>query len=315
MRGGKRGRKRGGAAYPYASPMADFGQTRASPVNGSITYPPSTFPKLDGTAGAIGDAQVVNAPSGGPIPPDARMPGPTSQLVPPKQSGGRYGMFPGMGPLNALNGIGTTPGPFGRIPCEAGTYNPLNPNPDNVQGLTTAPFTPPYVTMPPMDTMRGMRGGADMNMSGAPVQPGMGSDFSRANFQTVSVGAPDSMRYYAPTAGYGHDFQTFKAPSPVPALMLNTGYDARAFNPACIKTGGGRSRKNRKNKRRFRGGAFAADAAPYSSFKWSEAETRRDFDGSNKALPCQAAGSRKKRRSRSRSRRIHRSRSRHTRRK
>jgi hypothetical protein len=276
--------------------MADFGQTRASPVNGSITYPPSTFPKLDGTAGAIGDAQVVNAPSGGPIPPGAVMPDASNQLVPPKQTGGRYGMFPGMGPLNALNGIGTTPGPFGRIPCEAGTYNPLNPNPDNVQGLTTAPFTPPYVTMPPMNTMRGMRGGADMNMSGAPVQPGMGSDFSRANFPMVSVGQADSMRYYAPTAGYGHDFQTFKAPSPVPALMLNTQYDARAFNPACIKTGGRRTHKKRKQNRRFRGGdPVALDAGSFRSLQPGEADSRYDFDFTKKALPSQSAGSRRKR--------------------
>ena len=312
-KGGKRGRKRGGATMPPPAPMADLGDYTSRPVYSSVPPLPRDFPNPGGIAGSVGDAQVVAAARGGVIPHDAGMaPGASTQVI-PKQSGGRWTSL--FGPLNEESGIGTTPGQFGRIPCEAGTYNPLNRNPGNVQGITTAPLTPPYVTMPPMNTMRGMRGG-DMNLSGAPIQLGSGADFSRANFPMVDVGSRDAMRYYAPTAGYGHDFQTFKAPSPVPALMLNTGYDARAFNPACIKTGG--SRKNGKNKRRFRGGSFAADAAPYSSFKWSEAETRRDFDGSNKALPCQAAGSRKKRRSctrRSRTRRTRRSRSRHTRRK
>jgi hypothetical protein len=242
--------------------------------------------------------------------------GASSQLVPNQKGGALFGFNPGFGPLNAESGIGTSPAPFGRLPCETGTYNPLNRNPGNVQGITTAPLTPPYVTMPPMNTMRGMRGGADMNLAGAPIQLGSGSDFSRANFPMVSVGQADAMRYYAPTAGYGHDFQTFKAPSPVPALMLNTGYDARAFNPACIKTGGGPSRKNRKNKRRFRGGdPVALNAGSFRSLQPGEAETRRDFDGSNKALPCQAAGSRKKKRSARRTRRTRRSRSRHTHRK
>jgi hypothetical protein len=278
----------------------------------SITPPPSdVYPKTSEGVPAVAPAvapEVVVSRPGNPSPPDAMMAaGASSQLVPNQKGGARYMINPGAGPLNLESGIGTSPAPFGRLPCETGTYNPLNRNPGNIQGLTTASPTPPYVTMPPMNTMRGMRGGADTNLAGAPIQLGSGSDFSRANFPMIDVGSRDAMRYYAPTAGYGHDFQTFKAPSPVPALMLNTGYDARAFNPACIKTGGGHSRKNGKNKRRFRGGAFAADAAPYTPFKWSEAETRRDFDGSNKALPCQAAGSRKKKRS-ARSRR-HRTRS------
>ena len=314
MRGGKRGRKRGGAAMPPPATMADLGDYTSRPVYSSVPPLPRDFPNPGGIAGSVGDAKVVASQPGNPPPTGAVMAaGASSQLVPPKQTGGAlFGIFPEAGPLNGESGIGTSPAPFGRLPCETGTRNLLNLNPGNVQGLTTASPTPPYFRMPPMNTMRG----GDMNLSGAPIQLGSGADFSRANFPMVDVGSRDAMRYYAPTAGYGHDFQTFKAPSPVPALMLNTGYDARAFNPACIKTGG--SRKNGKNKRRFRGGSFAADAAPYSSFKWSEAETRRDFDGSNKALPCQAAGSRKKRRSRtrrSRTRRTRRSRSRHTRRK
>lgn len=296
---------------PPASYMAD-----------SITPPPSdVYPKTSQGVPAVAPAvapEVVASRPGNPSPPHAMMPaGASSQLIPPKQTGGaRYMINPGAGPLNLESGIGTSPAPFGRLPCETGTRNLLNLNPGNIQGLTTASPTPPYVTMPPMNTMRGMRGGADTNLAGAPIQLGSGSDFSRANFPMIDVGSRDAMRYYAPTAGYGHDFQTFKAPSPVPALMLNTGYDARAFNPACIKTGGGHSRKNGKNKRRFRGGdPVALNASSFRSLQPGEAETRRDFDGSSKALPCQAAGSRRKKRSTRRTRRTRRSRSRHTHRK
>jgi hypothetical protein len=120
-----------------------------------------------------------------------------------------------------------------------------------------------------MNTMRG--GGS--NMAGSPVNGG--SSYSAANFPTVQVGAADSRRYYAPTAGYGHAYQTFKAPSPVPALMLNTPYDARAFNPACIKTGGSRKRR----RRRTHGGApVAFDAGSFSSLKEGGAGSRYDFD-------------------------------------
>jgi hypothetical protein len=204
-----------------------------------------------------------------------------------------------MGPLNPANGVGTTPGPFGRIPCEAGTYNPLNPNPDNIQRLITAPLTPPYVTMPPMNTMRG--GGS--NMAGSPVDGG--SSYSVANFPTVQVGAADSMRYYAPTAGYSHAFQTFKAPSPVPALMLNTQYDARAFNQACIKTGGSRKRRTRRMHRTRGGAPVASGAENFAPVTMSQVGSRYDFDGSRKGLPVKFGGSRKKRHHK-RSRRTHR---------
>lgn len=298
MRGGKRRRKRGGAALPF---MATLDHFEGTPANQVITPPPTSFPAPNGAGGSIAQpAQqqpVIAVPPGGVVPPGAQMPGASSQVVPPVQKGGRYGFFPSMGPLNPENGVGTTPGPFGRIPCEAGTFNPLNPNPGNIQRLTTAPLTPPYVTMPPMNTMRG--GGS--NMAGSPVDGG--SSYSAANFPVVQVGAADSMRYYAPTAGYGHAFQTFKAPSPVPALMLNTPYDARAFNPACIKTGG-----SRKRTRRTRGGApVAFDAGKFAPVTMGQIMTREAFDGSKNLLPVKFGGSRKKGKKRSRrTRRSHR---------
>jgi len=82
-----------------------------------------------------------------------------------------------------------------------------------------------------MGTGSTMRGGA--HLAGAPV----------------AVGAVDSMRYNAPTAGYGHGFQTLPGSS-VGGLMLNVPYDARAYNPACSKTSGGKRRTHRRKHRK-----------------------------------------------------------------
>jgi hypothetical protein len=220
LSGGKRRvlRKKYGGQLVVANP-------NMPPTSGSITPLPGNFPNPSGYGG------TVSAPG-----------------VPPKpvQNGGRYGFFPSMGPLNPENGVGVSPPPFGRIPCESGTHNPLNPNPGNIQGLTTAPSVPAYTTM---------KGGAN----------------------GVTVGAVDSMRYYAPTAGYGHNFETYPAPSPVPGLMINTPYDARAFNRACLTTGG---------------------AASFSPLKMNEITTRFDFDGTKNMLPVKYGGKRKTRRHR-----------------
>jgi hypothetical protein len=276
------------------------------PVSGSVTPKPGDFPATQGVAGTVAKPDVVMSMPGVPTPPGAaQMPvvpiaelsksADASNLAPPPQNGGnrrshsrsrgrgrkglafvggRYGFFPGMGPLNPENGVGTTPGPFGRIPCEVGTYNPLNPNPDGIQTMSTAPLTPPFVTSK-------MGGGA------APTTVGS-SGFSAANFPTVQVGQADSMRYYAPTAGYRNDFMTFQAPSPVPGLTIQTPYDAKAFNQACIKTGG--FRKNRK------GGAVpvAFDAGKFTPVTMGEIGTRKDFDGSNQGLPVKFGGKRRK---------------------
>jgi len=84
--------------------------------------------------------------------------------------------------------------------------------------------------------------------------------------------------------------------------MLNTPYDARTFNQACIKTGGSRKRRDkRRDKRRkshrTRGGApVAFDAGHFSPLtKVSEVESRYDFDGTRKGLPVKFGGSRKRR--------------------
>lgn len=99
----------------------------------------------------------------------------------------------------------------------------------------------------------------------------------------VTVGAADSMRYNAPTAGYGHGFETLPG-SAVGGLMINTPYDARAFNSACTKTGGG---------------SVADSASPYTSLQIDQIAGRSDFDGSKGLLPMKYGGKRRTHRKRS----------------
>ena len=296
--GGKRRNKnrksRGGAAMPTPA-STHFGSSlpgpvtnpNLPPVSGGVTPKPGDFPNPTGTAGTVAQPQVVMSMPGVPVNGQPLMPKmPIAELsksadaanLAPPQKGGRYGFFPGMGPLNPVNGVGTTPGPFGRIPCETGSYNPLNPNPNDIQRLSTAPLTPPYVS-------GRLAGGA------APTNVGS-SGYSAANFPVVRVGDVDSMRYYAPTAGYRNDFMTFRAPSPVPGLTIQTPYDAKAFNQACIKTGGSRKNKNR------RGGALPVgmDAGKFTPVTINEVWTRKDFDGTNQGLPVKFGGKRRTRR-------------------
>lgn len=299
--GKRRNKKRGGAAMP-APASQHFGSSlpgpvtnpNLPPVSGGLTPKPNDFPDTTGAGGTVGQPKVVMSMPGVPTPPGAaqmpKMPiaelsksASATNLAPPPQKGGRYGFFPGMGPLNPINGVGTTPGPFGRIPCEVGTFNPLNPNPDNIQRLSTAPLTPPFVSGK-------LAGGG----TSAAIPAGSGLSASSANFPVVRVGDVDSMRYYAPTAGYRNDFMTFRAPSPVPGLTIQTPYDAKAFNQACIKTGG--SRKNKRNKNK--GGALpvALNAGTFTPVTMDEIWTRKDFDGTNKLLPVKFGGRRRTRR-------------------
>ena len=158
----------------------------------------------------------------------------------PKQSGGRYGFFPQDGPLNPVNGVGVGgPAPFYRIPCERGTLDPLNPNPNGVQSLTTLPFppTPPGLTP--------FRGGAYTRRQ----QKQQKQQRQRQRQQGgVYVGQVDAMRYYAPTAGYDNMPLTPQVPNN-PGILMQIGYPAGHFNPACLKTSGG-ARSIRRSIRR-----------------------------------------------------------------
>lgn len=288
LSGGKQ-RNKNRKTYGGANSYGPITNPNLLPVGGSVTPKPNYFPNTSGTAGTVANPVVMSMPG---VPPlgSAQMPTEISNL----QKGGRYGLFPGMGPLNPVNGIGVSPPPFGRIPCEVGTYNSLNPDPKNIQQISTAPLLPPSVTS------RG--GGCGCSQVPALLQKGSGLSTDSANFPVVQVGQADSMRYYAPTAGYRNDFMTFQAPSAVPGLTIQTPYDAKAFNQACIKTNGG-GRKNKgymKNKedRKNKGGALpvALDAGKFTPVTTDEVWTRSDFDGTNKGLPVKFGGKRRSRR-------------------
>lgn len=58
-----------------------------------------------------------------------------------------------------------------------------------------------------------------------------------------------SLAYYAPTAGYGNTPSGWVGSAGAP-VMVQTPYDARAMNQACLKTGGGRRSRRRSTRRR-----------------------------------------------------------------
>jgi len=168
----------------------------------------------------------------------------------PSMKGGRWGSFPEMGALNPSNGIGLSGGvPFGRVACEAGTTNMLNPNME-LQMATTA-----------------VTGGRRRRVRGG-------------NFPVVNVGAADAMRYNAPTAGYGNNFEVLPSGGAVPGFTVQTPYDARGSNMACGQTGG-----SRKHRRRHRRGGGVDNLAPFEPITIDQVVGRQAFDGSQGYLP------------------------------
>lgn len=63
--------------------------------------------------------------------------------------------------------------------------------------------------------------------------------------QSGGVGGVDSARYIAPTAGYTNTASSWVGSTGAPSL-LQTPYEARTMNPACLKTGGGRRKMSRR---------------------------------------------------------------------
>lgn len=250
----RRGRRHGGTVLN----VADF----LNPQDSNV-YPPLT-------------SQGVSAPGvpDHPIQPQASQPQ-ASQPQASQMQGGRYGIFPGDGPLNPVNGVGASGiAPFSRIGCESGSVNMLNSQ-EMHTATTASDFFP-------------TRGGKHSRRRHSKRTKRTKRTKGGSNFPVVHVGAADSMRYYAPTAGYRNDFEPFAAGSAVPGLTIQTPYDARGDNMACAKTGGSR-------RVRFGGAMGVADAAaPYSSVKMGELSTRQDFDGSSKGLPVKYGGSRKR---------------------
>jgi len=70
------------------------------------------------------------------------------------------------------------------------------------------------------------------------------------NVQAGGVGGVDSAFYSAPTAGYTNTPSTWVGTTGAPS-MLQTPYDARILNPACMKTGGARRKpRSRRAKKK-----------------------------------------------------------------
>ena len=144
-----------------------------------------------------------------------------------RQRGGRY-TFDLANPVPgaAAPWAGGIP-PVQRIACEGSTPNPLNQGPHTA---TTAPPAPSG-----LDFM-GMKGGKRRRGWSLRGGGGLGSD---------------NLAYYAPTAGYSNGPSRWVDSVGAPVLLQQP-YEAKAWNPACIKTGGKRrnSRKNRKGSRK-----------------------------------------------------------------
>jgi hypothetical protein len=158
-----------------------------------------------------------------------------------KQSGGRWGAVPEQGPLNPINGVGTIGSPFARVGCETGSFNRLNPDPNGIQTMSTAPGSVPGWTgftdmMGRVAAGFGMKGGK--RSTGKRSKKGRTCSMKRQQQKQSGgrfVGQVDSMAYYAPTAGYGN-YPMSPVPVNNPGILMQVGYPARHLNEACIKT-------------------------------------------------------------------------------
>ena len=92
-------------------------------------------------------------------------------------------------------------------------------------------------------------GGSDMGArSYAPIAP-IACERGYENSMNMRGGGSlggASLAHYAPTAGYGPQFEA--SVGSLGGMMINQPYDARAMNPACVKTGGRRSYRKRSHK-------------------------------------------------------------------
>jgi hypothetical protein len=152
-----------------------------------------------------------------------------------QQKGGRWGAFPELAPL-APNAVGMSGySPILRQPCEIGTRNALNLDPNGIQSLST------YVSSKGIAGWTQTAGGKrrrtrrGKGSRGRRQQGGMSAAALAGAPIGVTVGDVDAMRYYAPTAGYSN------APlaPPVannPGILMQLGYPARHFNEACMNT-------------------------------------------------------------------------------
>lgn len=147
------------------------------------------------------------------------------------QQGGRWQSAPELGALNPSNGVGLASyAPILRAPCETGTLNALNPNPNNVQGLSTA-----VASVPGWTPMRGGAQKRQQKKKGGSRKQRSQKRKQRKQHGGVQVGQADAMRYYAPTAGYTNAPMAPAVPNN-PGILMQLGYPARSFNQGCMAT-------------------------------------------------------------------------------
>jgi len=173
----------------------------------------------------------------------------------PQQSGGRYGFDPAIAASTyGANGVGYAGlAPVGRVACEPGSSNPLNPRIDlqeqTTNRMTYQPPVPGFSSFVPRFLMSGgsqkrrlpfhmRRRKSQKNQQKKKLnQQGGGTNAENLanNPPQVFAGQIDSMKYNAQTAGY--EWRPLD-----PAVPNNPGvsdqgtYAARHFNGACLKT-------------------------------------------------------------------------------
>lgn len=107
-----------------------------------------------------------------------------------------------------------------------------------------APATPFLGGIPPVQKIP-CEAATPNPLNPRPMTGGAGAPLGYSN-----IGDTDSARYIAPTAGYTNTPSTWVGSTGSPSL-LQTPYEARTMNPACLKTGGGsRRHRNKKYRRR-----------------------------------------------------------------
>lgn len=135
--------------------------------------------------------------------------------------GGRYGNFPQLGPLNPMNAVGMTGyAPIGRVGCETGTIDRLNPDIAAQQTNTAVSSV-------------GIKGWTQMFKGGSKSRKQQKQKKQQKG--GVRVGEVDSMRYYAPNAGYDNRPMNPGVPNN-PGILMQVGYPAGQFNRACMTT-------------------------------------------------------------------------------
>ncbi len=108
-------------------------------------------------------------------------------------------------------------------------------------------------------TQRGGRYSFDLSYQPAPAAPWAGGipnvvaipcEAARSNPLNPPLmrGGGLDLRYIAPTAGYGNQPSSWTGSTGAP-VMVQTPYEARTLNPACLKTGGGKRRSRRARRR------------------------------------------------------------------